>query len=209
VAALKPGELTIYGNNSDNNISVTPGVGNDWNVSIGTRLTLSFPIGPPRSFWLYSNITVDAHTPDLQSINPYDDALSKIKIFGRNGNDTLTVSNTITAATYAYGGAGNDTINGGGGHDYLYGDAGADLIHGNNGNDRLFGGAAVDQLFGDAGDDHLYGAGLGADDWAIDKLTGGAGRDRFYRKIALWPTTVIPDDILDFVAADDQIVLFF
>jgi Ca2+-binding RTX toxin-like protein len=210
VAALKPGELTIFGNNADNNISVTPGAGNDWNVSIGTKYTFSNPITRATfTFWLYSNMTVDANTPDLESINPYDDALTKIKIYGRNGNDTLTVSNSITASTYAYGGAGNDAINGGGGHDYLYGEAGKDVIHGNNGNDRLFGGAAVDQLFGDAGDDHLYGAGQGADDSAIDKLTGGSGRDRFYRKIALWPITVVPDDILDFVAADDQIVLFF
>ncbi|MEM6549991.1 MAG: LamG-like jellyroll fold domain-containing protein [Pseudomonadota bacterium] len=60
------------------------------------------------------------------------------------------------------GGAGFDTVAGGGGDDILYGGAGADSIIGGYGDDSLNGGADADVLIGGRGSDVLVG-GSGAD----------------------------------------------
>ncbi|WP_019500309.1 beta strand repeat-containing protein [Pseudanabaena sp. PCC 6802] len=90
-------------------------------------------------------------------------------IVGGTGNDSLT------------GTAGNDTISGLGGLDTLSGLAGNDSINGGDGNDILIGGLGNDTLLGGNGNDTLTGAdptsGFGLNE--IDRLTGGAGSDRF------------------------------
>jgi Ca2+-binding RTX toxin-like protein len=52
-----------------------------------------------------------------------------------------------------FGGAGNDTIDGGNNNDYLHGGAGTDVITGGSGNDMLIGGKGNDTLTGGAGSD--------------------------------------------------------
>jgi beta-glucanase (GH16 family) len=79
-------------------------------------------------------------------------------LFGKEGNDTLTVS----GQGILYGGDGIDTLRGGTGNDLLWGDAGNDRLTGNAGNDVLSGSNSTSQ--GKA---------------EIDDLTGGTGRDRF------------------------------
>lgn len=97
-----------------------------------------------------------------------------------NTNDTL------------YGGAGDDTINGGGGTDALYGGSGADQLNGNNDNDTLYGGSGNDILLGSNNNDVIVG-GYGA-----DTLTGGNGTDIF-RYLSNLDTG---DTITDFAAGD-------
>jgi Ca2+-binding RTX toxin-like protein len=100
----------------------------------------------------------------------------------------------------AYGGLGNDTLNGLLRADTLHGGDGNDSLEGNDGNDRLFGGAGLDTLTGGAGADWLSGgadndsltasddtyAGFTGEEIAnglvglADTLVGGAGDD------ALW-----------------------
>lgn len=112
-----------------------------------------------------------------------------VRAFGNGGNDYLE---GYDANDYLDGGSGNDTLKGYGGHDTLIGgsqsdtlegmdgndvlrgDSGADKLYGGIGNDFLYGGAGADQLFGGEGDDVLFG-GVGE----ADRLTGGAGKDRF------------------------------
>ncbi|MCC3591910.1 hypothetical protein [Microcoleus sp. PH2017_28_MFU_U_A] len=79
------------------------------------------------------------------------------------------------------GGLGNDKITGGDGNDALFGDSGNDILNGGRGNDSVFGGTGNERLFGDNGDDVLTGAdaAAGRGFGEIDRLTGGAGRDRF------------------------------
>lgn len=87
------------------------------------------------------------------------------------------------------GGAGNDALDGGNGHDILFGGIGDDLLEGGRGrdtldggegNDNLSGGNGRDELNGGAGNDTLDGGNGhdvlsgGADD---DMLFGGNGRD--------------------------------
>src|SRR5262245_46328565 len=52
--------------------------------------------------------------------------VDKIDVRGGSGNDTISISSSITAPAYVYGDIGNDTITGGGGNDTLDGWAGAD-----------------------------------------------------------------------------------
>lgn len=99
-----------------------------------------------------------------------------------------------------YGGAGNDTIDGGASDDALYGDARisfgdlfdapttpALLLDGYSGDDALFGGLGADVLVGGAG---------------ADRLSGGQGADRFVYGAAEDSTSRASDLILDFARGD-------
>lgn len=126
--------------------------------------------------------------------------ISRIDVFGDNGNDTITVS-TLTIPTilsggegadYLLGGAGsdaiygrwgNDTLGGGAGKNFLYGNDDDDRISGSGGRDYLFGDAGNDRLYGNAGDDYLEGGGGADRAWGgdgNDVLTGGSGNDFLY-----------------------------
>jgi Ca2+-binding RTX toxin-like protein len=80
---------------------------------------------------------------------------------------TVTIEN-------AYGGSGNDYIEGNSLHNYLLGGTGTDQLVGGLGNDSLYGGTEGDFLVGNDGNDLLYG-GTGN-----DVLDGGNGNDSFY-----------------------------
>jgi len=89
--------------------------------------------------------------------------------------ETLYVSGVLETSNGLEigGGAGNDTLLGGGNGDEFSGGAGNDALTGNGGADDLDGGAGNDSLTGGDGSDRLT-AGAG-----IDTLLGGAGGDRF------------------------------
>jgi serralysin len=57
------------------------------------------------------------------------------------------------------GSSGDDTLNGGNGHEVLSGRGGNDLINSGNGHDIAYGGAGNDEIHGDSGNDTLYGSG--------------------------------------------------
>jgi len=80
---------------------------------------------------------------DQLTLNEANGALPKAEMFGENGNDTLT------------GGSGGDTLDGGPGDDTLLGKGGFDFLFGRTGNDTLTGGDADDQVNGDEGDDRM------------------------------------------------------
>lgn len=186
MAVLKPGELTITGDDVANTILVDRGPLNaSWGGTIDGQLT-----------------SVDLRSQFVITLNPFDQQLSVMRIYGRGGDDVITVSSALTAKVIAYGGLGNDTVTGGGGDDLLFGGdapvislipitrktapvndgddiliggAGNDTLRGGTGNDDLFGQAGVDHLYGEAGNDHLDGGSDGVDDY----LTGGTGVDTF------------------------------
>ena len=116
---------------------------------------------------------------------------------GRGGNDVITADGSAATTVIAYGGAGDDRVEGTDGGDWLNGgghplddplspavvDDGADILLGLGGNDHIFGNAqlAVQGAI-DAGDWIDAGAG---DDYANgnagnDTIFGGAGSDRLY-----------------------------
>ncbi|MFO1083152.1 MAG: Ig-like domain-containing protein [Reyranellaceae bacterium] len=116
-----------------------------------------------------------------------------MRLFGGSDDDQINPSKSHfdPGAIYkleAYGGAGNDTINGGNAADTLYGDK-ADSFTGNpviasvtlapydtrgDGNDIVFGYGGDDTIEGNGGDDQLHG-GDGS-----DTIDGGAGSDFLY-----------------------------
>lgn len=107
------------------------------------------------------------------------------KIYGGDGNDTLTADSK--SAVVFYGGNGNDTLNGGSGADKLYGESGNDLLKGGSGSDSLDGGIGNDILYGGYGADTMTG-GLGADVFVFDTYEAK-----------------IKDTIKDFSASEDVI----
>jgi Ca2+-binding RTX toxin-like protein len=96
--------------------------------------------------------------------------ISRIDLFGANGNDTIDFS-TVSIPTYIDAGKGNDSVICGGGSDTVTGGAGNDTVFGGNGNDQLHGSIGNDWLYGQAGDDKLFG------EEGDDSLNGGAGAD--------------------------------
>ena len=109
---------------------------------------------------------------------------AQLQVFGRGGNDAITLNeaNGALPAAALFGGAGNDTVTGGSGADLLFGGAGDDVLNGKGGSDLMFGGAGNDVLTGGDGDDQMFG-GAGNDRlvWNPgddnDTVEGGAGTD--------------------------------
>ncbi|MEQ8787933.1 MAG: FG-GAP-like repeat-containing protein [Pirellulaceae bacterium] len=75
----------------------------------------------------------------------------QVEILGYDGDDYLR--NNTNRLGLLIGGAGDDTIFGGGARDIIHGDAGDDRIDGNGGDDYLDGGADHDHLNGGGGVD--------------------------------------------------------
>ena len=77
-----------------------------------------------------------------------------VELFGRGGNDSITVGAGVPAALLD-GGDGGDALTGGDGNDTLRGGAGQDALNGDGGDDLLDGGAGDDRIDGGPGADML------------------------------------------------------
>lgn len=84
-------------------------------------------------------------------------AVKEIKVWGSGANDFIDNYVDVRTLT-AWGGAGNDTLDGSDGTDNLYGGDGNDTIRGFGGNDGLYGGYGTDKLYGGNGKDRLLQA---------------------------------------------------
>jgi Ca2+-binding RTX toxin-like protein len=139
-AVLDGGVLTVTGDDHDNSITVS-------RDAVGTLLVNGgvIPIsgGPATT----------ANT-------------SLIRIFGLDGNDTLTVDdlNGPMPPADLFGGEGDDTLTGSASDDQLDGGPGDDTLMGRDGNDTLIGGPGNDILIGGRG---------------VDTMFGGEGDDQF------------------------------
>ena len=115
----------------------------------------------------------------------------KVKIYGGDGGDDITIFCTKNSKGFAYGEDGNDTLRGGKKDDNLDGGGGKDKLFGESGDDQLWGGSKDDKVNGGDGNDILYGqngddvlkGGKGKDYFkpgsGDDTMTGGKGRDVF------------------------------
>jgi Ca2+-binding RTX toxin-like protein len=120
--------------------------------------------------WGLQNISIDgaALIAAVKTTETEDDYIIFDAVL--TGADIFDLSN---ANDFAYGLAGDDTLNGYGGGDTLHGDAGDDTLNGGDGDDILYGGRGTDTVNGGDGNDILDG---GSGD---DVLIGGAGNDTY------------------------------
>ena len=154
-ATVTQGVLTLFGTNAGENITVSRNAAGE----------------------IFANGAALPGAPTVAGIE-------LIQVFGKDGNDVLTLVETNGALPRAemFGGAGNDTITGGSGADQLFGEAGNDTLLGKGGNDVLFGGDGDDVLTGGDGDDMMFGeAGNDRMIWNpgddTDLVEGGDGTD--------------------------------
>jgi Ca2+-binding RTX toxin-like protein len=139
-ATVSSGVLTVTGDSADNTMAISRNAAGQILVNNGA-------------------IAVSGGTPTVANT-------SQIRVFGLDGQDTLTLSevNGALPAAHLFGGIGNDVLTGGSGADQLFGQSGndtqlgkggADLLFGGSENDTLTGGDADDQVFGQSGDDRM------------------------------------------------------
>ncbi|SEK68683.1 Ca2+-binding protein, RTX toxin-related [Roseivivax marinus] len=120
--------------------------------------------------------SVAAATGDMNATREQADFGTAVD--GTTGNDSISLGyadadgDAVTTGVDAIeGGAGNDTISGGGGGDFIDGGAGDDSLSGGAERDILMGGTGADTIDGGGGDDYiLYGSG-------DDVVHGGSGND--------------------------------
>jgi Ca2+-binding RTX toxin-like protein len=133
VASFSASTLTVFGDNLDNNITVSRNAAGQLLVNGGA-------------------VKVTGGTPTVANT-------ALIQVFGQGGNDTITLNEASGALPKAnlFGGAGNDVLTGGSGSDMLFGQAGNDTLLGKGGTDFLFGGSENDTLTGGDADDQVFG----------------------------------------------------
>jgi Ca2+-binding RTX toxin-like protein len=132
-SSFSAGTLTVFGDNLDNNITISRDAAGKLLVNGGA-------------------VSVNGGTPTVANV-------ALIQVFGQGGNDTVTLSEATGALPRAnlFGGAGNDVLTGGSGTDMLFGQAGNDTLLGKGENDFLFGGIDNDTLTGGDADDQVFG----------------------------------------------------
>jgi Ca2+-binding RTX toxin-like protein len=109
-----------------------------------------------------SVVSVMQKTNGVTTIKSFEFArVQKVVVYGWGGNDRITMGNLAKAVT-AFGGDGDDFIEGG---------TAADKIFGGNGADTLYGWKGNDLVEGDAGNDYVNGS------WDHDVVRGGSGND--------------------------------
>lgn len=81
--------------------------------------------------------------------------LSRIVVYGVEGDDRITFGAGINKRAYLDGGSGNDYLQGGDAADMILGGLGSDTLLGGAGNDVLIGGDGADNLNGGDGSDLL------------------------------------------------------
>ena len=134
--------------------------------------------------------------------------LGNDRIWGGLGLDTLDGEDgddTILGGAFAdviRGGHGDDSIDGEAGEDRIFGGSGYDTLRGGPGRDLLNGGDHLDNLDGGDGDDWL----VAIDDLSLDRLTGGAGKDAFWRDLGVISSDIVTD--LSAADADNGISSF-
>ncbi|GHI85507.1 calcium-binding protein [Streptomyces xanthophaeus] len=105
-----------------------------------------------------------------EAVCPGAGQLTELVVHAGDQADSVTSSLAGPGVTLV-GGAGDDSLYGGGANDTLEGDEGSDFLSGGAGNDTLTGASGQDRLFGGPGNDSIEGRG------GSDIINGGAGND--------------------------------
>ena len=162
--------------------AATPGmqvIGTDLVITGGNSAdTITLSSGPGGS-----GVKVTGTLNGVSVNKTFKQTLTGIQIMTGAGNDSITISDSITLPTLVNAGAGVDNVKGGGGSDVIFGGAGDDTINAaggddtvdaGDGNDSVTGGLGRDLLWGGNGDDTIQGGD------GNDFLIGGLGADSLY-----------------------------
>lgn len=129
-----------------------------YDLGKNTSFTLAANVENFNSFYLSLDLDKDGqYGEDDEAENKAKLALAtkKLTLSGNDLDNEITLNSKYGSYINAFGGAGNDTIDGRSGNDSIDGGLGSDLILGDEGNDTLFGGldTIADTLYGGTGDD--------------------------------------------------------
>lgn len=102
------------------------------------------------------NVAVNINGKNALKV-PASSITGRIIIYGGAGDDHITVDPHVMNPVIAFGEAGKDTLQAGGGPAILVGGDDDDTLNGNMSNDILIGGLGKDNLHGNGGDDILIG----------------------------------------------------
>lgn len=181
----------IYGDNTDNNLSVLTGTpyvdalwgfdGNDLFEGLGDADWINGGNGIDRVIYTQSTegVYVDLQLGNNDLGHANCDTL--IDIEEVEGSAFRDIIKGDWGANQLFGMGGNDTLFGRNGHDTIFGGEGNDFVIAGGGNDVVEGGNGGDKLHGNGGNDTLYGQGGNDFLWGgadIDIIDGGAGVDR-------------------------------
>ena len=159
MAVLKPGQLTIHAAQDATHDRIFMSQPNPSQLRVNMN-------------GIISDLEITA--TDTESFNAFNDNILRVNVYGKDGNDTISLDSSMSVRLFGYGGDGHDTLRGGAGADRLYGNSGDDLMFGGSGNDFMDGGSDNDRMYGNNESDRMYG---GSGD---DLMSGGSGNDRMY-----------------------------
>jgi len=95
-------------------------------------------------------------------------------ILGTNGNDVIA---GLDGVDQIYGNRGDDTICGGDGNEHIHAGIGNDTVLGQKGDDHVEGCTGNDTILLGQGNDFAEGDCIYRDDFGVDTINGGLGRD--------------------------------
>jgi Ca2+-binding RTX toxin-like protein len=125
--------------------------------------------------------------------------VSEIRIWGRDGNDTIDLSGWNLPA-FIHGGDGNDNLTGGAANDVIFGGTGDDHITGGAGHDFLIGDDGKDRIVGAAGHDILVAGDVAC---YLDLIALRAASEAWSSSREIFAETD-DNDVLDEIFGDDD-----
>jgi phospholipase C len=96
-------------------------------------------------------IHVQINSQGVSFDQDFSQPISRIEVYGQDGNDSINVAPDVTNSVYVFGGNGNDTIQGGGGQTVIVGGSGDNVLTGGTGASIIIGGSGHEQLNTGAG----------------------------------------------------------
>lgn len=117
-------------------------------------------------------LAVEIRSVNDRSVLSVSDALSRIVVYGGDGDDHIQVGEKTAIPAWLFGGGGNDHLQAGGGPTLLMGGDGNDQLQSGKGPGVVVGGTGTDHLHGGKSDDILIAGTTDHDDndtalWAI------------------------------------------
>jgi uncharacterized protein (TIGR03118 family) len=150
-------------------------------------------------------------------------SVTRIEFRGFEGDDRIKVAKGILIPTLFDGGAGDDTLSGGGGNNILLGGLGNDTLLGQDDRDILIGGTGQDRVRADANEDLLISGATAYDansSALLQILAAWSSTDAYANRVnqlrsgsggvpRLDATTVFDDGVSDSLAGEQGLDWFF